>query len=89
MSFDCYGSVALPQGTVGWSAVCNCDISSSYLLTFSCDFVQSKFKSPRCKNPQQGSAVSYQSKCFTKVILLFNLVQTQSITYAMRLSRIM
>ena len=26
-------SVALPQGTLGWSAVCDCSISGSYSLT--------------------------------------------------------
>ena len=29
MSCDCQHSVALPCGAVGWSAVCNCGISSS------------------------------------------------------------
>ena len=29
-----YCSVALPQGIMGWSAVCECGISSSYSLTF-------------------------------------------------------
>ena len=27
MSCDCYCSMALPHGPVGWSAVCNCGIS--------------------------------------------------------------
>ena len=27
-------SVTLSHGAVGWSAVCDCDISASYLLTF-------------------------------------------------------
>ena len=32
MSYDC--SVVLPHGAVGWSAVCDCGISGSYLLIF-------------------------------------------------------
>ena len=35
MSLDCWFSVALPHGAVGWSAVCDCGISWSYSLTFS------------------------------------------------------
>ena len=35
-----------------------------------CDFARTKSKSPHCKYHQQGSAVSYQNKCFTTVILL-------------------
>ena len=39
MSCDSQCSVALPRGTVGWSAVCDCGISLSnslaYFLTFS------------------------------------------------------
>ena len=31
---DCWCSVALPHGVVGWSAVCDCGISCSYSLTF-------------------------------------------------------
>ena len=34
MSCDCLCSVALPRGSVGWSAVCDCGISWSYSLTF-------------------------------------------------------
>ena len=32
---DCLCYVALPRGAVGWFVVCDCDISSSYSLTFS------------------------------------------------------
>ena len=33
--YCCCGlSVALPHGAVGWSAVCDCGISSSHSLTF-------------------------------------------------------
>ena len=31
---DCYCSVALSYGVVGWSAVCDCGISLSYSLAF-------------------------------------------------------
>ena len=39
-------------------------------LTFSCVLAQSKSKGPHCKYHQQGSVVSYQNKCVTKVVLL-------------------
>ena len=32
MSCDSQWSASLPQGVVGWSAVCECGISSSYSL---------------------------------------------------------
>ena len=42
MSDDSQCSVALPQGVVGWSAVCDCGISWSYASAFSvaytCEF---------------------------------------------------
>ena len=44
MSFDCYCSVFLPHGAMGWSAVCDCGISLSYSLNFSCDFSQFNLK---------------------------------------------
>ena len=34
MSCDCLCSLTLPHGAVGWSAVCECGISLSYLLHF-------------------------------------------------------
>ena len=34
MSGDCYCSVSLPHGVVGWSVVCACGISCSYSLAF-------------------------------------------------------
>ena len=34
MSCDCKCYVALPSGAVGWSAVCDCNISWSYSFTF-------------------------------------------------------
>ena len=34
VSRDCYSSVALPHGAVGWSVVCDCGISRSYSLAF-------------------------------------------------------
>ena len=34
VSCDCYCSVALPHGDVGWSALCDCGISYSYSLAF-------------------------------------------------------
>ena len=34
MSFDCWCSVALPHGAVGWSIWFGCGISLPYLLTF-------------------------------------------------------
>ena len=34
MSCDSHCSVALPHGIKGWSAVCECGISLSYLLAF-------------------------------------------------------
>ena len=37
MSCDCPCSVALPHGTVGWSAVCDCGISWLYSLFFEWD----------------------------------------------------
>ena len=33
MLCDCYCSVALPHGAVGWSAVCDCGISLIYSFT--------------------------------------------------------
>ena len=33
VSSDCYCSVALPNGVVGWPAVCDCGISLSYSLS--------------------------------------------------------
>ena len=33
-SCGCLCSVALPHGTICWSAVCDCGISYSYLLAF-------------------------------------------------------
>ena len=41
MSFHCKCPVSLPHCAVGWSAVCDCDISLSY--TFSCDFCSVHF----------------------------------------------
>ena len=34
LSCYCKGSMAPPHGALGWSAVCGCDISWSYSLTF-------------------------------------------------------
>ena len=34
MSCDCFCSVALPRGAVGWYAVCDCGIPISYSFTF-------------------------------------------------------
>ena len=34
MACDCKYSVSLPHGEVDWSAVCDCGIFWSYLLTF-------------------------------------------------------
>ena len=31
---DCYCSLPIPYSAVGWSAVCYCGLSESYLLTF-------------------------------------------------------
>ena len=42
MSCDCYHSVALPHGAVGWSAVCDCGMSRSYSLAFSWKRTSSK-----------------------------------------------
>ena len=72
-AFKCHSTVSvlwLFIVTMGRSAVCDCDIAWSYSLTFPCNIAQSKSKSPHCKYHQQGSAVSYQNKGFTKVILL-------------------
>ena len=61
--------MAFPHVSMGLSALCGYDISWSHSLTFSCDFAQSKSKSPYCKYHRQGSNVSLQN-IFTKVILL-------------------
>ena len=58
MSFDCKCPVSLPHGAVGLSAVCDCGISRSNSLTFSCDFAQFDFKIPYCEYLLQGSAVN-------------------------------
>ena len=34
VSYNCYCSVTLPRGAVGWSAVCDCDIYWPYSLDF-------------------------------------------------------
>ena len=39
MTFEC--SVSLPGGALGWSTVCDCDISLLYSLTLSCDLLSS------------------------------------------------
>ena len=57
-SFDSKCSVCLPRGAVGWSAVCDCDVFSSYSLTFSCYLLSSILKNPNCKHHLHGSAIS-------------------------------
>ena len=43
MSCDSQCSVALPRGTVGWSAVCDCGISLSYSLAYFLIFSSRKY----------------------------------------------
>ena len=40
MASDCLFSLAHPHGAVGWSAVCDCDISSSFSLNFESNLIQ-------------------------------------------------
>ena len=40
LSCGCYCSVSLPPGVMGWSVVCDCDISWSYSITFTFQFLE-------------------------------------------------
>ena len=48
---DCYCSLTLPHGAVGWSAVCECGISWSYSLFFTLSHIEKTLKQSFCLKP--------------------------------------
>ena len=71
MPFDCYCSVSLPHGALGWSAVCDCGISWSYSLTFYCAGRISMEFYPLCVlRDHRQKYLNYEHLCYDDLFYL-------------------
>ena len=57
--------MSLLHGAMGWSAVSDCRISWSCLLTFSCDIAQFNFKNPHCEYRKEKNGKFATFSCFS------------------------